>query len=78
MNFSIVTPTWNRLELVDALLKSLFDERQRYSQGEVEVLIVDSSTGEERDNVIASCEKYEAQYIAGDINNRTSPQNVIA
>ena len=34
MNFSIVTPTWNRSELVDALLQSLFDERQRYSQGE--------------------------------------------
>lgn len=66
MNFSVVTPTWNRSELVDALLKSLFDERKRYSQGKVEVLIVDSSTGEERDNIIASCEKYEAQYIAGD------------
>ena len=36
MNFSIVTPTWNRSELVDALLKSLYEERQRYWQGEVE------------------------------------------
>ena len=66
MNFSIVTPTWNRSELVDALLKSLYDERMRYSQGEVEVLIIDSSIGEERERIIASCEKYSAQYISGD------------
>ena len=66
MNFSIVTPTWNRSELVDALLRSLFEERQRYAQGETEVLIVDSSTGAERESIISSCEKYDAQYIEGD------------
>ena len=66
MNFSIVTPTWNRSRLVDALLKSLFIERKRYSQGEVEVLIVDSSDSDERERIIASCDKYDAKYIPGD------------
>ena len=66
MNFSIVTPTWNRSELVDALLKSLYVERHRYTQGKVEVLIVDSSIGEERERIIESCIKYDAEYIPGD------------
>lgn len=66
MDFSIVIPTWNRSELVDALLKSLFDERSRYKTGNTEVLIVDSSTGEEKDNIVSSCEKYDAVYIEGD------------
>lgn len=66
MDFSIVIPTWNRSELVDVLLKSLFDERSRYKTGNTEVLIVDSSTGEEKDNIVSSCEKYDAVYIEGD------------
>ena len=66
MNFSIVIPTWNRSELVDALLESLYEERNRYSQGETEVLIVDSSKDEEKNNIVESCKKYNAQYIDGD------------
>lgn len=66
MNFSIVIPTWNRSELVEALLESLFKERMRYQQGETEVLIVDSSRDEEKDNIIESCKKYNADYIEGD------------
>ena len=54
MNFSIVIPTWNRSELVDALLESLYEERNRYSQGETEVLIVDSSKDEEKNNIVES------------------------
>lgn len=66
MDFSIVIPTWNRSELVDALLKSLYDERNRYKLGNTEVLIVDSSTDGEKDNIVSSCEKYDAVYIEGD------------
>ena len=66
MNFSIVIPTWNRSELVDALLESLFSERNRYRQGETEVLIIDSSKDEEKKSIVGSCEKYNARYIEGD------------
>lgn len=66
MDFSIVIPTWNRSELVEALLKSLYDERERYMSGRTEVLIVDSSTGNEKDSIISSCKKYDAIYVEGD------------
>lgn len=66
MDFSIVIPTWNRSELVEALLKSLYDERERYTSGRTEVLIVDSSTDNEKDSIISSCKKYDAIYVEGD------------
>ena len=66
MDFSIVIPTWNRSKLVDALLKSLYEERRDYTDGETEVLIVDSSRGEEKASIVESCSKYDAQYIEGD------------
>lgn len=66
MDFSIVIPTWNRSELVEALLKSLYDERNRYNLGNTEVLIVDSSNGDEKESIVSSCKKYDAVYIEGD------------
>lgn len=66
MNFSIVIPTWNRSELVEALLESLFVERKRYQRGETEVLIVDSSSGSEQDTIKNACRKFDAAYIEGD------------
>jgi len=66
MDFSIVIPTWNRSRLVDALLKSLYDERNRYKSGNTEVLVVDSSVGSEKESIVSSCEKYDAVYIEGD------------
>ncbi len=66
MDFSIVIPTWNRSKLVDALLESLYKDRQDYDGGETEVLIVDSSAGEEKDSIMESCRKYDARYIEGD------------
>ena len=66
MDFSIVIPTWNRSDLVEDLLESLYAERKRYRQGSTEVLIVDSSTGTEREKIAAACEKYDAAYIPGD------------
>lgn len=66
MNFSIVIPTWNRSDLVDKLLESLYIEKNRYSSGNVEVLVVDSSIGEEKERIKSSCEKYDVAYIEGD------------
>lgn len=66
MNFSIVIPTWNRSKLVDALLESLYEERKNYDSKETEVLIVDSSKGEEKASIMESCVKYDAQYVEGD------------
>ena len=65
MDFSIVIPTWNRAELVEPLLESLYEERKRYKQGNTEVLIVDSSEGSEKESIVRSCGKYDAQYIQG-------------
>ena len=65
MDFSIVIPTWNRTELVEALLKSLYEERQEYKSGKTEVLIVDSSKGKEKESIVSSCQNYDAQYIEG-------------
>lgn len=66
MDFSIIIPTWNRSELVEALLQSLHDERSRYESGRTEVLIVDSSVGYEKESILFSCEKYDAIYVEGD------------
>lgn len=66
MDFSIITPTWNRSDLVEALLESLYVERQRYTLGKTEVIIIDSSTGDERASIEASCQKYDAVYLEGD------------
>ena len=66
MNFSVVIPTWNRSELVDALLESLYKDRMNYMQGKTEVLVVDSSKDEERTNIMSSCEKYDAIYVEGE------------
>lgn len=66
MDFSIVIPTWNRSDLVEALLESLYNERKRYVQGNTEVLIVDSSTGDEQEKIRLACQKYDTSYIDGD------------
>ena len=66
MDFSIVVPTWNRPQLVDALLESLYEERKNYALGETDVLIVDSSKGEEQAATMASCAKSGAPHIDGD------------
>ena len=65
-SISIVIPTWNRWQLVDRLLNSLVEERKNYRYGETEILIIDSSVGEEQEKIQESCEKYDAQYLLGD------------
>lgn len=65
IDFSVVIPTWNRSALVVELLKSLYEDRQIYKYGETEVLIIDSSVGEEKNTIVSACEKYDAVYIEG-------------
>lgn len=66
MDFSIVIPTWNRSHLLDALLASLYEERQRYTGGRTEVIVVDSSKDAEKERIVGSCGKYDAIYLEGD------------
>ena len=63
INVSIVIPTWNRANLVNALLKSLYADRKNYKYGKTEVLIIDNSEGDEKASIVGSCKKYDAQYI---------------
>ena len=54
LNISVVIPTWNRSNLVDRLLESLMAARNRYKYGDTEVLIVDSSQGSEKEQIVNS------------------------
>lgn len=65
IDFSIVIPTWNRKECVTEMLRTLYNDRQIYEYGKTEVLIVDSSAGEEQQVIKQACEKYDARYING-------------
>lgn len=65
IDFSIVIPTWNRKECVTEMLRTLYDDRQIYEYGQTEVLIVDSSAGEEQRVIKEACDKYDARYIEG-------------
>ncbi|MBV1708951.1 MAG: glycosyltransferase [Erysipelothrix sp.] len=66
MNFSIVIPTWNRSSHVNALLKSLYEERNQYQSGVIEVIVIDSSVETEKDKILKSCLDYDARYLEGD------------
>lgn len=65
INISIVIPTWNRSELVERLLESLYEDRKHYCYGKTEVLIIDSSKDEEKRTIENACGKYDARYIDG-------------
>lgn len=62
---SIIVPTWNRSALLDAMLASLARERRAYA-GETEVIVVDSSEGEERRRIEESCARYGAVLLTGE------------
>lgn len=66
LDFSVVIPTWNRAGLVNALLESLQTERLSYSDGQIEVLVIDSSAGAEKQSIEDSCSRFDAIYIEGD------------
>ncbi len=63
---SIVIPTENRSSLLTALLASLKSDRDSYSDGNTEVIVVDSSAGAEKEKIMQACEENNASYYAGD------------
>lgn len=65
-NLSIIIPTWNRSAMVERLLETLLVARENYRYGQSEVLIVDSSQGEEKWKIESACRKYRTIYIEGD------------
>ena len=60
--FSIVVPTHNRSDLVASLLHTLSIARARFP-GTVEILVVDSSEGDEPDAINKLCARYNACYL---------------
>ena len=70
INISIIIPTWNRSKLVRSLLESLYTDRGCYRYGETEVLVIDSSKGEEKEAIVSACTEFEAVYIQGEDNVR--------
>lgn len=66
VDISIVIPTWNRVELVERLLNSIENDKGDYEYGDIEVLVVDSSHGEEKQRIKEACRKYHAVYYEGD------------
>ena len=66
---AVVVPTHGRAPLVEQLLVSLDHARVRFS-GEVEVLIVDSSSGEQRERIARACTNHSARHLTGPLNVR--------
>ena len=64
-DISVVIPTFNRSYLLERLLKSLYEARQQYKYGEVEIIVVDSSKGEELKKIKEACTKYDARFLEG-------------
>lgn len=67
---SIVIPTENRSHLLSDLLASLKTDRDTYTYGNSEVIVVDSSEGEEKKRIMQACHDYDATYYPGDISVR--------
>lgn len=65
MNISVVIPAWNREDLLDKLLASLFEARKAFKYGETEVIVIDSSQGEAQKKIMESCQKYDTIYTEG-------------
>lgn len=61
---SVIIPTWNRAHILAHMLKSLSKERARFG-GESEVIVVDSSDGNEKAQIEAACVEYDANYVEG-------------
>lgn len=72
---SVVTPAHGRERLISLLLESLKTARANSSLPS-EVLIVDSSAGEEAEAIRRSCEKLNACYIHHPVNNVRQKRNL--
>ena len=68
--FSVVVPTHNRINLLKGLLISLQKAIANSCDVSVEVIIVDDSTSEQRNQIKHLCQKFEARYLEGSSNVR--------
>lgn len=64
-DMSVVIPTFNRSYLLEKLLESLYIARENYKYGKTEVIVIDSSKGEELQRIKEACEKYDVRYLEG-------------
>lgn len=62
---SVVIPTFNRSYLLEKLLESLYVARENYKYGNTEVIVIDSSKGEELQRIKDMCGKYDVRYLKG-------------
>lgn len=62
---SVIVPTRDRSELLERLLVSLDRERLVYP-GPIEIVVVDSSEGSEKEAIVQSCLQHDALYFEGD------------
>lgn len=64
-DMSVVIPTFNRAYLLEKLLESLYAAREHYKYGKTEVIVIDSSKGEELQKIKEACKRYDARYLEG-------------
>ena len=64
-DMSVVIPTFNRAYLLEKLLESLYADRENYKYGKTEVIVIDSSKGEELQKIKEACKRYDARYLEG-------------
>lgn len=62
ISFSIVVATKGRVALLVDLMRSIYTARQNYA-GDCEVLIIDDSSEEEKQEIKKACEEYDCQYF---------------
>jgi len=65
INFSVVIPTFGREKLVYRLLESLQSARKNY-QGEVEILVIDSSNDSASKDIASSCQEFDSRFFKGE------------
>jgi glycosyltransferase involved in cell wall biosynthesis len=62
ITFSVVVPTHNRSELLATLFDTLAIAKAEFS-GQMETIIIDSSSGAEAHAIQSLCEKHSARYL---------------
>lgn len=64
-DMSVVIPTFNRADLLEQLLRSLDEARRNYRYGQAEIIVIDSSKGEQRQKIEDACRQYDAVFLEG-------------
>lgn len=72
--FSVIVPTHNRSSLLESLFKSLTLSKAAF-RGQIETIIIDSSSKSEAKIIQSLCERYSARYYYS-INQVTKKRNI--